>query len=193
MFQPLSSQNYVGYQATSLPNSQMHSVFGTCESRPCSQTLGLTSHKCDTAVPKCGQCIRANKTCDGYRSQLDLAFRNESDILIEKARAKSEKRVTRTKGARATPPAPAKRKPAFKNATKIIMSNLLTKTVSSNSSPGTLLVNYASLDHQSLYFNNLDFNDEGTLSLPPSEWSTFSIYPTIEELGTNFFLDNFVA
>ncbi|KAH7312903.1 hypothetical protein BKA65DRAFT_484099 [Rhexocercosporidium sp. MPI-PUGE-AT-0058] len=54
--------------------------------------------RCDRATPSCTQCIRAHRTCSGYRNQLDLMFRNESDTVKEKA-AKS-KEISRPKSTR---------------------------------------------------------------------------------------------
>ncbi|PVH81028.1 hypothetical protein DL98DRAFT_417442 [Cadophora sp. DSE1049] len=41
--------------------------------------------RCDRATPSCSQCLRAHRLCPGYRSQLDLMFRNESDAVKVKA------------------------------------------------------------------------------------------------------------
>ncbi|KAK0101961.1 hypothetical protein ONS95_001230 [Cadophora gregata] len=51
--------------------------------------------RCDKATPSCGQCIRAHRICPGYRSQLDLMFRNESDTV--KVKAVKSKEVPRAK------------------------------------------------------------------------------------------------
>lgn len=42
--------------------------------------------KCDQLDPACSQCLRAGKTCDGYRNQLNLMFRNENEKVMQKAR-----------------------------------------------------------------------------------------------------------
>ncbi|KAE8452695.1 hypothetical protein EG329_013954 [Mollisiaceae sp. DMI_Dod_QoI] len=48
------------------------------------------SFSCDRQTPSCGQCIRANRPCLGYRSELDLMFRNESDTVVGKAKAREK-------------------------------------------------------------------------------------------------------
>lgn len=42
--------------------------------------------KCDLLEPSCTQCIRANKSCAGYRDQLALKFRDESAKVVRKVR-----------------------------------------------------------------------------------------------------------
>ncbi|KAL2060909.1 hypothetical protein VTL71DRAFT_8961 [Oculimacula yallundae] len=53
--------------------------------------------RCDRAAPSCGQCIRARRTCPGYRNQLDLMFRNESEAVKVKAVKSKETSQTRSK------------------------------------------------------------------------------------------------
>ncbi|KAN0079557.1 hypothetical protein V8E54_004771 [Elaphomyces granulatus] len=43
--------------------------------------------KCDQDRPTCSQCRRANRSCPGYRDQLSLMFRDESQAVVQKARA----------------------------------------------------------------------------------------------------------
>ncbi|EEP77991.1 predicted protein [Uncinocarpus reesii 1704] len=45
--------------------------------------------KCDQGEPSCGQCHRANYICPGYRNQLDLLFRDETQKVATKAGAVS--------------------------------------------------------------------------------------------------------
>lgn len=160
-----------------VPEFVERSVFRT----HCNGNLGLSSRKCGTAVPTSGQCLRANKTCHGYRNQLDLSLRNESDSVIEKVKAKSKKLPPRTKEAL------VKQHPAHKTTTEISVSNVFTGSVSSDNSS---LVNFLNPDKQSIF--NRDHGDANLLALSPSSWSTLSLTPTIE-VGTNFFLGNFVA
>ncbi|OQV09658.1 Fungal Zn2-Cys6 binuclear cluster domain-containing protein [Cladophialophora immunda] len=42
--------------------------------------------KCDQKRPGCGQCRNASRACPGYRNQLDLMFRDESDRVQQKYR-----------------------------------------------------------------------------------------------------------
>ena len=51
--------------------------------------------QCDRATPSCSQCLRAHRVCPGYRSQLDLMFRNESDAV--KVKAVKSKEAPRSK------------------------------------------------------------------------------------------------
>ncbi|OAP62849.1 hypothetical protein AYL99_02076 [Fonsecaea erecta] len=46
--------------------------------------------KCDQKRPGCGQCRNALRACPGYRNQLDLMFRDESDRVQQKYRVTSE-------------------------------------------------------------------------------------------------------
>jgi hypothetical protein len=49
--------------------------------------LYLTNSQCDRKTPECTQCTRVGKKCPGYRDQLSLMFRDESDKVIQKAHA----------------------------------------------------------------------------------------------------------
>lgn len=116
--------------------------------------------------------------------------------MIEKAKARSKKSSAPVKSKETTPP--TKRLSSRKTTNKIHESDCLTGSVSiSDSSPQTLLVNYTDLDEYStLYLNDSDVavsNNEDLLSVSPSDWPTFSMFPSLEELGTNCFLNNFVA
>jgi hypothetical protein len=42
--------------------------------------------KCDQIDPACSQCLRAGKECPGYRDQLSLLFRDESEKVVRKAK-----------------------------------------------------------------------------------------------------------
>lgn len=44
--------------------------------------------QCDQRLPGCTQCERAKRVCPGYRVPGDLLFRNESDNVIRKFKAK---------------------------------------------------------------------------------------------------------
>ncbi|KAF1997999.1 hypothetical protein P154DRAFT_440091 [Amniculicola lignicola CBS 123094] len=41
--------------------------------------------KCDQKRPSCSQCMRIQKECHGYRDPLSMMFRNESDVVAQKA------------------------------------------------------------------------------------------------------------
>lgn len=49
--------------------------------------------QCDRQTPSCGQCIRAGRPCVGYRSELDLMFRNESEAVAGKAKAREKSKA----------------------------------------------------------------------------------------------------
>ncbi|KAF2021368.1 hypothetical protein BU24DRAFT_417030 [Aaosphaeria arxii CBS 175.79] len=46
--------------------------------------------KCDLAVPSCTQCIRKGRVCSGYRNEQDLLFRNETKLVVRKAKRRHE-------------------------------------------------------------------------------------------------------
>ncbi|KAF1971377.1 hypothetical protein BU23DRAFT_180604 [Bimuria novae-zelandiae CBS 107.79] len=46
--------------------------------------------KCDLKRPSCSQCIRAGKECYGYRDPLSMMFKNESNVVRNKAQKKYE-------------------------------------------------------------------------------------------------------
>ncbi|PYH92967.1 hypothetical protein BO71DRAFT_356319 [Aspergillus ellipticus CBS 707.79] len=48
--------------------------------------------KCDRARPSCSQCIRAQVDCPGYRNTAELSFRDQSEEVIRKAKAKHRAR-----------------------------------------------------------------------------------------------------
>ncbi|RAL16045.1 Zn(II)2Cys6 transcription factor [Aspergillus homomorphus CBS 101889] len=43
--------------------------------------------KCDETRPFCSRCAKAQRTCSGYRDQLSLWFKDESDATVHKLRA----------------------------------------------------------------------------------------------------------
>ncbi|KAJ5419248.1 uncharacterized protein N7487_002798 [Penicillium crustosum] len=47
----------------------------------------LRKIKCDQARPACGECIRKNRECPGYRDELSLMFRDETESVLRKARS----------------------------------------------------------------------------------------------------------
>ena len=54
----------------------------------------LSNHsQCDLAQPACGQCIRSSRKCGGYRNQIDLVFRDQSEDV--RSKAKGVKRVSK--------------------------------------------------------------------------------------------------
>lgn len=51
----------------------------------------INSLKCSQQPDGCSQCARASQKCPGYRSQVDVIFRNESDNVVRKAKARAER------------------------------------------------------------------------------------------------------
>ena len=47
----------------------------------------LTASQCDQKDPSCSQCLRAGKSCSGYRDPQALMFRDENARIIRKARS----------------------------------------------------------------------------------------------------------
>ncbi|KAE8350133.1 hypothetical protein BDV28DRAFT_163188 [Aspergillus coremiiformis] len=43
--------------------------------------------RCDQTRPTCSQCIKGNRVCPGYRDELSLMFRDESQQVVRKAKA----------------------------------------------------------------------------------------------------------
>ncbi|KAF7595341.1 hypothetical protein BBP40_006590 [Aspergillus hancockii] len=43
--------------------------------------------RCDQARPTCSQCVKGNRMCPGYRDELSLMFRDESQQVVRKAKA----------------------------------------------------------------------------------------------------------
>ncbi|KAF8852291.1 hypothetical protein BDZ45DRAFT_659452 [Acephala macrosclerotiorum] len=137
--------------------------------------------RCDVGVPACGQCIKAQKECPGYRNMLDLSFRNESEDVIKKAKAKS----------RRSPP--ARSKEASPVPSKAIQDAATPNAASPSSStivPSTPQLTYNFVDFPTMFFDNIDY----WLNTNPvsSDLSIFSLQPTIEEDGVNYFMFNFV-
>ncbi|KAK3391753.1 hypothetical protein B0T20DRAFT_64394 [Sordaria brevicollis] len=48
--------------------------------------------RCDQKQPGCGQCQKRKEECPGYRNQIDLMFRDESDHVRNKAKEKARRR-----------------------------------------------------------------------------------------------------
>lgn len=42
--------------------------------------------RCDQARPTCSQCVKGNRVCPGYRDELSLMFRDESQQVVRKAK-----------------------------------------------------------------------------------------------------------
>lgn len=59
--------------------------------------IGLPAHssdnhpQCDQSTPSCGQCLRAGRTCTGYRNEQSLVFRDETKKVVGKAQAAKQR------------------------------------------------------------------------------------------------------
>jgi len=47
--------------------------------------------QCDLSKPSCGQCNRSERQCAGYRDQIQLSFRDETQGVVEKAQRRSDR------------------------------------------------------------------------------------------------------
>ncbi|KAL4873881.1 hypothetical protein BDV12DRAFT_159783 [Aspergillus spectabilis] len=65
--------------------------------------------RCDQDRPTCSQCSKGNRTCPGYRDELSLMFRDESQQVVRKAKngsscRRTKKAATRQAATRKSPP-----------------------------------------------------------------------------------------
>ncbi|KAL4748115.1 hypothetical protein BDW72DRAFT_181164 [Aspergillus terricola var. indicus] len=51
--------------------------------------------RCDQGRPSCAQCAKGNRACPGYRDELSLMFRDESQQVVRKARGGTSGRRTK--------------------------------------------------------------------------------------------------
>ncbi|QSZ32375.1 hypothetical protein DSL72_001949 [Monilinia vaccinii-corymbosi] len=72
-------------------------VFCGKPSKACAECR-LRRTKCDTLTPSCSQCIRAGRTCTGYRTEADMMFRNQTQHYTKKSRAQNESRMVVSRG-----------------------------------------------------------------------------------------------
>ncbi|KAF4636801.1 hypothetical protein G7Y89_g1296 [Cudoniella acicularis] len=168
-------------------------------SRGC-QTCRTRKIRCDQATPACGQCLKAEKECPGYRDMLSLSFRDESDAVVEKAKARERAKARRS-------PIP---NVVVSSSSNITVPQRRTRGVSGNRSTGSPP---AYRDHSktspaaslqlSSHTNNIelptpspDGSDREVItqnltSATPSP--PLAIAPSIAERGINYFFSNFVA
>lgn len=135
--------------------------------------------------------MKVKKDCPGYRNQLDLSFRNESDQVIEKVRAKAKAKAKKdARTPRILSPAIHQQTPeSLEPQTQITV--LLDTTLVSSSSPKKILVDKVDDWHEDC---TLDFNSTSEYFAPilAPHASVFSIYPTAEEFGISWFTLNFI-
>lgn len=111
---------------------------------------------------------------------LDLSFRNESEDVIKKSKAKS----------RRSPPRPKAASPVPRNPSPNVATPNASATTSSVvvSDPPQLTHNF--VEFPSIFFD--DTSDWLNTNQEPSNLSIFSLQPTLEEDGINYFMFNFV-
>ncbi|KAE9372344.1 hypothetical protein N431DRAFT_545029 [Stipitochalara longipes BDJ] len=90
--------------------------------------------KCDQGVPSCGQCMKAERRCPGYRNMVDLAFRDESSAVVEKAKARARARKELGHASSSTPKRPS---------SKSRLSAASSPEPSSTSSASSSIINFA--------------------------------------------------
>ncbi|KAH8434210.1 Zn(II)2Cys6 transcription factor [Aspergillus melleus] len=56
--------------------------------------------RCDQARPTCSQCVKGNRVCPGYRDELSLMFRDESQQVVRKAKTGATSSTTSTAASR---------------------------------------------------------------------------------------------
>lgn len=52
----------------------------------------LTLPECDTLIPSCSQCLRAGRICTGYRTEIDMMFRDQTQHYGDKRRPQNGSR-----------------------------------------------------------------------------------------------------
>lgn len=133
--------------------------------------------RCDQARPACSQCTKASRACSGYRDQLSLMFRDESQQVVRKANssATAARRATKSSkraAARAGTPAStsttglkSSRSPSLPQGSPTPEASVSDLT-SFDSSPGRVEALEPAMKPQS---------DQQTLNVQPS------YYPTQDE------------
>lgn len=109
--------------------------------------------RCDQARPACSQCTKASRTCSGYRDQLSLMFRDESQQVVRKAKSNAPTRraakVTKRANVHASTPSPREKTASPSGDDKSLQS--LQGTPSSEDSVSDLTVpSDSSPDRQAL-------------------------------------------
>ncbi|KAM3084481.1 hypothetical protein ACMFMG_001412 [Clarireedia jacksonii] len=130
--------------------------------------------RCGQELPVCTNCTKASKICPGYRNMLDLAFRNESSSVIEKAKAKEKARNIRS-ASQSKPLAPAAARP--RGSTSRASSTVCSATQRSQSlspSPPTTT-----------------FPGDGKSEFQGSPGAALVL--AYADRGTTYFINNFVA
>ncbi|TVY46470.1 hypothetical protein LOCC1_G003015 [Lachnellula occidentalis] len=155
---------------------------GACASTRLNKAgVATDTPQCDQQTPSCGQCIKVEKDCPGYRDMLSLSFRNESDAVIEKAKA----RAAEPRKSKSPLPRPRKASPVAKKP--VISEAPIAFSVST-----TIAFRHFSTDGSGFPFTNYNaenFTEPANIPNSPS----VGLGPSLEEQGTNYFFANFVT
>ncbi|KAL4970357.1 Zn(II)2Cys6 transcription factor [Aspergillus stella-maris] len=90
--------------------------------------------RCDQGLPSCSQCAKGNRPCPGYRDELSLMFRDESQQVVRKAKTGSSgRRSTKRAGGASA----AGDRPAAANARKAAGSAASKSTSTSTTGPSS--------------------------------------------------------
>lgn len=126
----------------------------------------IDSSKCDQKRPSCSQCIRANKTCYGYRDPLSMMFKNESAVVAKKAEKRYE---------------------------TLAMQKTPTTTKIKRPSPSSDIPETWVSDHD-WFSPQMDTHIDPCTRYPTPESMTHeAIVPSIEDQALGFFIGNYVA
>ncbi|KAH8646955.1 hypothetical protein BGZ60DRAFT_391555 [Tricladium varicosporioides] len=131
--------------------------------------------RCDRLTPSCSQCVRAKRVCPGYRNQLDLMFRNESNAVIEKAKARAKSKKAK---ASSNPGTPSTSSAASPSST---ISHLLPKDDSDTQNLERELAKF------SFHYPDQYIGGFASSMLPPA---LYALPPTIHERAQGYFYTN---
>ncbi|KAE8377829.1 hypothetical protein BDV26DRAFT_203420 [Aspergillus bertholletiae] len=70
----------------------------------------LRKVRCDQVRPSCSQCRKGGRECPGYRDELSLMFRDESEQVVQRAKASTTTTATATRRRTKRPPKKSTRK-----------------------------------------------------------------------------------
>lgn len=145
----------------------------------------LTSYmQCDQVPEGCGQCAKQRAVCPGYRDQLELLFRNESQNVVRKAKARQAKAKQGSPSTTkvSTPPSPS---PPYTSASASAVASYPAK------SEIVAVEDLAVVIRQDSRFPTF-LTSTVTISSNLQSISYRSLGPTLEERATSFFVSNYV-
>ncbi|KAK4146376.1 uncharacterized protein C8A04DRAFT_35081 [Dichotomopilus funicola] len=161
-------------------------------SKGCSNCRGRKI-RCDQKAPGCGQCIKRQETCPGYRNITDLMFRDESLHVIKKAKARARRK---SKGAIASPvstPSGSEGRASVTPEPRARLSLVVpptpgSVTISSSSAGGWGIIPYQNDDSSSLMSP-----DSGSWPGSPPVAQLYTLPPTCQEQGFAYFFSRYVT